>query len=188
MLKPADIAKGSGQLTVLDTQKLVPLPAPYDDVSSSSGRKAIYAGSAADASFDGFAAIGIRRPETPKDEQRFVEAFISGLNRLLSADNNWPFLRQLRLSLDHCARCQTCIDSCPVYEASGYDEAYRPTFRSEIIRRLMKQYSADGNRTLAWLRGEAIELNATTLCRLLESAYRCTLCTTRRRLRPSTPR
>lgn len=178
MLKPADIAKDSGQLSVLDPRKLLPLPAPYDDVSSLPARKAMDAGVAShvDASLDGIVAVGIRRPQTPADEKQFVGAFVSGLNRLLNADDNWPFLRQLRLSLDHCARCQTCIDACPVYEASGYDEVYRPTFRSEVIRRLAKQYSADGNKTLAWLKGETIELNSATLCRLLESAYRCTLC------------
>jgi len=178
MLKPADIAKGSGPLCVFDPRKLLPLPAPYDDIALLPGRKAMDTATAShvDTSLDGFAAVGIRRPPTAADEARFSEAFVTGLNRLLSADDNWPFLKHLRLSLDHCARCQTCIDSCPVYEASGYAEVYRPTFRSEVIRRLAKQYSADGNKPLAWLKGETIELNSTTLCRLVESVYRCTLC------------
>ena len=102
--------------------------------------------------------------------------FFPVLKSCSSEDNNWPFLEQLRLSLDHCARCQTCVEACPIYTASGHDEVYRPTFRSEIFRRLVKEYAKPGGKTLARLKGEHIELNAATLGRLLESAYRCTLC------------
>lgn len=74
------------------------------------------------------------------------------------------------------ARCQTCVEACPIYTASGHDEVYRPTFRSEVFRRLVKEYAKPRGRTLAWFKGEHIELNAVVLGRLLESAYRCTLC------------
>ena len=98
------------------------------------------------------------------------------LRKLLSPDNNWTFLELLQLSLDHCARCQTCVEACPVYTASGHDEVYRPTFRSEVFRRLVNQYGKPGGKALAWLKGEQIDLTAATLRRLLESSYRCTLC------------
>ena len=129
-----------------------------------------------DTSLDGFSALGLSRPQTPEEEQQFVEQFLSGLEKLLREDNNWPFLEQLRLSLDHCTRCQTCVEACPIYTASGHDEVYRPTFRSEIFRRLVNEYTKPGGKAAAWVKGEHIELNAATLGRLLESAYRCTLC------------
>lgn len=175
VLKPADIAKGSGPLATLDPQKLIPLPPPYDDFAALPRRKAPDP-QRVDVSLDGFSALGFQRPQTPEDEDKLVSAFAAGLKKLLDADNNWAFLRQLRLSLDHCARCQTCVEACPVYEASGREEIYRPTFRSEVFRRIVKQYGESGGKALAWLKGENIELNATTLARLLESAYRCTLC------------
>jgi ferredoxin len=81
------------------------------------------------------------KPQTPEEEQQLLERFLSGLQKLLSSEDNWPFLEQLTLSLDHCTRCQTCIEACPVYTASGRDEVYRPTLRSEVFRRLIKKYA-----------------------------------------------
>jgi Fe-S oxidoreductase len=45
-----------------------------------------------------------------------------------------------------------------------------------VFRRLIKKYAKPGGKLRAKLTGEDIDLNATTLCRLLESSYRCTLC------------
>jgi Fe-S oxidoreductase len=178
VLKLSDIATQAGPLSEVPPRALLPLPAPYDDIATLPPRKVLNQKVLAriDTSLDGFSALGFSRPLTPEEEQQFVERFLSGLEKLLSADNNWPFLEQLRLSLDHCARCQTCVEACPIYTASGHDEVYRPTFRSEIFRRLVNEYAKPGGKTLAWLKGEHIELNAVTLGRLLESAYRCTLC------------
>lgn len=172
MLKIEGIAVAPSPLGELDVDKLLPLPAPYDDASALPKRKPLDA--RYDSSLDGFSALGFSAPKTPEEEQKFIAAFLSGVEKLLSPDNNWTFLKQLQLSLDHCARCQTCVEACPVYTASGRDEVYRPTFRSEVFRRLVKQHT--GGKLLARLKGEAVDLNATTLCRLLESAYRCTLC------------
>ena len=47
----------------------------------------------------------------------------------------------LEMSMEHCARCQTCSDACHIYEESGNNELYRPTFRSEVMRRI---FGADG--------------------------------------------
>ena len=172
VLKIEDIAAASSPLSELHTGKLIALPPPYDDASALPKSKPLDA--RYDSSLDGFSAFGFVAPKTPEDEERFIAAFLSGIDKLLSPDNNWAFLKQLQLSLDHCARCQTCVEACPVYTASGRDEVYRPTFRSEVFRRLVKQHT--GGKLLARLKGEALDLNAATLCRLLESAYRCTLC------------
>lgn len=175
MLKLSDIAAKPGQLSALEPQAPLPLPAPYDDIPPRKqlDQKVL---DRIDLSLDGFSALGLVRPQTPQEEKEFVKRFVSGLEKLLSPDNNWTFLKQLQLSLDHCARCQTCVEACPIYTASGHDEVYRPTFRSEVFRRLVNEYGRPGGKTLAWLKGEHIDLTATTLYRLLESAYRCTLC------------
>lgn len=172
MLKIEDIARAGGTLGELNPDKLIPLPAPYNKVSDLPKRKQV--DPRYEASLDGFSALGFSAPKSAEGEEKFVSAFLSGIEKLLSPDNNWPFLKQLQLSMDHCARCQTCVEACPVYVGSGREEVYRPTFRSEVFRRLIKQHSS--GKLLTRLKGEAIEVNAATLCRLLESAYRCTLC------------
>ena len=53
------------------------------------------------------------------------------------------------LSMEHCAKCQTCSEACHIYEASGENELYRPTYRSEVFRRLYKKYVKQGG-LLAW--------------------------------------
>ncbi len=178
VLRVSDIANRAGQLTEVPPRNLVPLPPPYDRVEDLPERKHLKQEvlDRIDTSLDSFSALGFSRPQTTEDEERFVEAFLSGLEKLLSAENNWTFLEQLTLSLDHCARCQTCVEACPIYTASGHDEVYRPTFRSEVFRRLVNEYAKPGGKMLARLKGEHVEINATTLVRLLESAYRCTLC------------
>ena len=174
VLRLQDIANETDALSQLHTENLIPLPAPYHDVSSLPTRK--LPDPKLDTSLDGFSALGLRRPQTPEEEERLITAFLSGIRKLLIADSNWAFLKQLRLTLDYCARCQTCIDACPIYTASGRDEVYRPTLRSEVFRRLLNEYFQPWGEILARFKGEHIELNAATLHRLLELAYRCTLC------------
>lgn len=178
MIRLKDISRPAGRLTEIDPARLIPLPPPYDKVDALPPRKQLSKNALAncDCSLDGFLAAGMTRPKTGAEEQQLIERFIAGLRRLLSSEDNWTFLEQLTLSLDHCAHCQTCAESCPIYTASGHNEVYRPTFRSEIFRRLVKMYARRGGKILAKLKGEEIDLNATTILRLLESAYRCTLC------------
>ena len=133
MIKIEDIARPAERLTEIDPERLAPLPPPYDGADALPPRKRLTdkARANCDSSLDGFLAVGMARPQTEAEEQQLIERFIAGLERLLSPDDNWAFLQQLTLSLDHCARCQTCVESCPIYTASGRNEVYRPTFRSE---------------------------------------------------------
>ena len=178
MIRIEDIARAADRLTDVAPEHMVPLPPPYDGVKALPPRKRLTdkVRAECDCSLDGFLAVGMTRPKTEAEEQELVSRFLAGLDRLLSPEDNWAFLQQLTLSLDHCAGCQTCAESCPIYTASDRDEVYRPTFRSEIFRRIVKKYARPGGKLLAKLKGEEIELNATTILRLLESAYRCTLC------------
>ena len=129
-----------------------------------------------ECSLDGAVAIGIPKPKSKQEEDKLVQSFLRGLRKLLSADNNWTFLQPLILSLEYCAKCHTCSESCPIYLASGRQEIYRPTYRSEILRRIKNRYLDRGGKALAKFTGNDIELNWITIARLAESAYRCTLC------------
>lgn len=152
------------------------MPAPYDRDDAQPAYKKLDALTQIDTSLDGFAAVGVQRPSTPDEEHEFTRRFIAGLRKLLSKADNWGFLEQLTLSLEHCTRCQSCVEACPVYTASGRNDLYRPTYRSEILRRLINRYVRPGGKWISSLKGEDIELNATTMCRLVELSYRCTLC------------
>ncbi len=75
MLKVSDIANRTGQLTEVRARNLVPLPPPYDRVEDLPARKQLKPEvlDRIDTSLDGFSALGFSRPQTPEDEQRFVE-------------------------------------------------------------------------------------------------------------------
>jgi Fe-S oxidoreductase len=65
--------------------------------------------------------------------------------------------------------------ACPVFDMSGRVEIYRPTFRSEVVRRIYKKYLKRGGKLAARFNGD-IDLNWTAIARLAELSYRCTLC------------
>ncbi|MEW6274856.1 MAG: (Fe-S)-binding protein [Bacillota bacterium] len=126
--------------------------------------------------FDEHTPLGLPKPESREEEDEFVKKFLSGLQKLLDPRNNWTFLQILRLSLDYCMHCQTCSDACHVYLGSGQQEIYRPTFRAEVLRKIYKKFFTPEGRLLGGFVGADLEVNYKTLVRLLESAYRCTLC------------
>ncbi len=179
ILKPSDIAKHSGRpLAEIRLEDLAPLPPPYDKVREppleeglGEDQKCAYA-----CSPDGVNAVHPAEPECDAERKINVERFISGLRKLLTRENNWTFLQPLLLSLDSCARCQTCADACPVFQSSGRNELYRPTYRAEVFRRLVSKYAKPLGKARAKLGGTDIDLNWETLSRLYELSYRCTLC------------
>jgi Fe-S oxidoreductase len=127
-------------------------------------------------SLDGISALGIAKPRDRSEEDRLVQGFLSGLRKLLSRDDNWTFWQPLVYSLESCVKCQTCSDACPIYLSSGKQEIYRPTYRGEVLRRIIDKYIKKGGRLSSKLTGEDIDLNWPTVARLAELAYRCTLC------------
>lgn len=120
-------------------------------------------------------ALVLPNPKTPEEEDELVRAFLSGMEKLFSRENNWTFLQPLVLSMEHCAHCQTCSEACHIFESSGGAELYRPTFRSEIFRRLYFEHVKGGGLVSAWQHG-TVELNWPLVARLAELAYRCNLC------------
>ena len=156
----------------MQPHKLIPLPPPYDDLSSLPPRKAVTAKGSVpvDTSRDGFSALG-------RDFRKRLRTKIVSLPHSCRVSTNSSTRQQLDVpeAASALARplrlCQTCTEACPIYEASGHDEVYRPTFRSAVFRR-GEAIRQDWRQDLGRLKGEDIELNAATICRLLESAYR----------------
>lgn len=176
--KVTDISIPSDQLAHVDLQDLVPLPPPYDKPENQPKFKELQEETRKnfEAGLDDTLCVGIPKPKTREEEEKLIQAFLSGLHKLFSKENNWTFLEPLVLSMEHCARCQTCINDCPLYEMSGRNEVYRPTFRSEVLRRLYFKYVKPGSAAFKKFQHGDIELNWTLIARLLELSYRCTLC------------
>ncbi len=175
-IKLSDISGASERLCRIEPNDLAPLPPPYEDFNASVPKplkeekiKNI------EASLDDTVAIGIPKPATQEEEEELVRRFLAGLKKLFEKENNWTFLQPLLLSMEHCTRCQTCSDACPVFEMSGRQEIYRPIFRSEVLRRIFKKYLTPGGKMTAKLTGD-IDLNWKAIARLAELSYRCSLC------------
>jgi len=176
-LKVKDFSKPSDQLVHLKKEDLAPLPGELGKLENQPDWKTLTDDAKAkyEATLDDTIAIGIPKPKTKEEEQELVKKFLEGLSKILSKENNWTFLQPLLLSLDHCAQCQTCSEACPIYEASGHNPIYRPTYRSEVFRRIINKYIRPGGKLKTKFTGD-IDLNWTTVARLAELAYRCTLC------------
>lgn len=172
-----DFTRPGGQVTEIDPAELMPLPGPYDKIDKPPIRKLTEdQRKRMDATLDGVVAVGIAPPSTPEEEKAFVEKFLAGLEKLLTSENNWTFLQPLMHTLEYCVKCQICSDACPTYVASGRQDIYRPTMRPEILRRIISTYVKKENPLLRKFKASDIKLNAQTLIRLAELAYRCTLC------------
>jgi Fe-S oxidoreductase len=177
-LKIEDMSKQTEQLVEIEPEDLVPLPTldghPIKQAQlkkTTEEQRKQY-----DYSLDGFSALAIPHPKTSQEEEEFVKRFLSGLEKLFSKEDNWTFLQPLVHSLDYCVKCQLCSDSCPTYIASGKQEIYRPTFRPELLRRLINKYLKKRSPLVAKLTRSDTELNFRLVARLAELAYRCTLC------------
>ncbi len=176
-MKPEDISKKIDQLVELKVEDLPKLPPPYENYVEpqftrlTSDQKVKW-----EHGLDGVSALTLPKPQTPEEEEQLVKSFLNGLTKLLSRHDNWTFLQPLMLSLEYCAKCQTCAEACPVFESSGRKDIYRPTFRADVLRKVWKKYIQPGGKVLPGLRGHDIDLNWDTVARLAELAYRCTLC------------
>lgn len=175
-LRPQDLKRPVEQLVELD--ELMKLPPPYDkpemeppfvEVKDSWREKYC-------TSLDGFVGIDtLTRPESKEKEERMVKAFLRGLEKLFLEETNRNWLQPFLLSLEYCAKCNTCSEACHVFQASNREEIYRPIFRSEVLRRLAKKYRGNGGGSGVFT-GADLELDWETMARLGELAYRCNLC------------
>ncbi len=177
-IKVADISKTAREpLTHLEGRDLMPLPPPYDGPAGQHDWPPLPAQTLAgcECFLDDTCVVNFPQPKTKQEEDELVGKFLSGLEKLFNRDNNWTFLQPLVLTMEHCTKCQTCSDACHIFEASGRNEIYRPTFRTEIVRRLYFKYVKRGGLLSAWQHGD-IQLNWPLVARLLELCYRCNLC------------
>ncbi|MFC1966019.1 (Fe-S)-binding protein [Chloroflexota bacterium] len=166
------------QLLYLAAEELMPLPCGQGGLDGGPSVRPLTEEqkSKYECSLDGLSAVLLSKPQSKEEEDKLVSSFINGLGKLLSKKDNWSFLQPLTLSLEYCAKCQACSEECPIYVSSGKQEIYRPTYRSEVLRRIINRYVKKGSKALSKLNGNDVELNWTTIARLAESAYRCTMC------------
>ena len=164
-------------LVHLENEDLMPLPSPLEDPAKDHNWTPLTAQAQQkyECLLDDTCAVSIPQPKSKEEEDALVAKFLSGLDKLFSRENNWTFLQPLLLTMEHCAKCQTCSEACHIFEASGRNELYRPTFRSEIMRRLYFEHVAGDGMLGAWQRGR-VELNWPLVARLIELSYRCNLC------------
>ena len=125
------ISKGDEPLAHIEWQDQIPLPPPYDKADSEPEFKAL-----TDKARDEFVvlddtiALNLPRPDSPEAEEKLVNSFLEGFRKCLTVEDNWTFLQPLMMSLEHCAKCNTCGDACHIYQESGKNPVYRPTCRS----------------------------------------------------------
>jgi Fe-S oxidoreductase len=161
----------------LEQEDLMPLPPPFDGTEDEPDWPPFSEQilQKYECFLDDTCAVSLPQPKTKEEEEKLVGKFLSGLDKLFTRENNWTFLQPLLLTMEHCAKCQTCSDACHIFEASGRNELYRPTFRTEILRRLYFKYVKHGGLLSAWQHGD-IKLNWPLVARLIELSYRCNLC------------
>ena len=186
-LRPRDISIMGDQLTQLTVADLKPLPAPFDKPEMEPGirmGKPEWA-EKYNAHLDGFIAIdNFERPKTKEEEDELVQKFLLGVEKMLSLDTNAGILQALNLSMEYCAKCNTCSNACHIFEATGRHELYRPTYRAEVLRMIVKKYFDKNGKLIPGGKkgvmvkfvGGDIDLNWQTVARLGEAAYRCNLC------------
>ena len=174
---PQDVDRFLEEHGGLDVDRLLPLPAPYEDwrdtaipalTAEQQGRYEVGP--------DGISALRIPKPKGEDERAAAVAAFLAGLQKLLSAEDNWTFLQPLMLSMENCVQCHSCSDSCPIYTTAGSPEIYRPSFRADVLRKIVRRYLEPGGSIFPKLRGLDVKVDWDTLVRLAELSYRCTLC------------
>ena len=172
-IRPDDISRGDGPLTHIDIQDQIPLPPPFDNLEEEPKIPPLSEKAQEEyICLDDTIAVNLPKSPPPEEEKRLVNLFLSGMKKLFSKDDNWTFLQPLMMSVEHCAKCLTCSEACPIFEESGNNELYRPTFRSDIFRRIYFKYI---KKKSSWTHGD-IDLNWKTVARLIELSYRCNVC------------
>jgi Fe-S oxidoreductase len=167
-----DISKDTEKLSHVAVEDLMPLPGDFDDTEwaelpAETREKFV-------CILDDVQILPIPKPVTQKQEEDLVNGFINGMRKLFTKEDNWTFLSMLETTMEHCAKCNTCSESCHLFEASGGNEMYRPSYRTEIFRRIYKKY-VKKEPFAKWRSGD-VDLNWRTVARIGELAYRCNIC------------
>lgn len=183
-LKPRDIGTACEQLTSIE---LMPLPAPFDKPESVPQLKEAKPEwkEKFNADLDGIIAIDtFEKPKTKEEQDALVDKFLHGVEKMLSAETNKGIIQALNLSMEYCAKCNTCSNACHIFQATNGNELYRPTYRAEVLRMIVKKYFDKNGKLIPGGKkgvmvkfvGGDIDLNWETVARLGELSYRCNLC------------
>lgn len=183
-LKPRDISTIGGQLTKIE---LMPLPAPFDKPGMAPELKEAKPEWAEKycAELDGIIAIDtFETPKTKEEQDALVQKFLRGVEKMLSEETNKGIIQALNLSMEYCAKCNTCSEACHIFQATNHNELYRPTYRAEVLRMIVKKYFDKNGKLIPGGKkgvmvkfiGGDIDLNWETVARLGELSYRCNLC------------
>jgi Fe-S oxidoreductase len=167
-----DFSRGDEPLAHVELSDQIPLPPPYDKLEDEPPIPPLTEKAEKFEVLDDTVALNIPKLESPEEEQKMVDLFLSGLRKCFDENDNWTFLQPLLLSMEHCAKCQTCNEACPIYVESGENPLYRPTLRSEILRRIYYKYI---KKASTFVHGD-IDLNWKTVWRLIELSFRCNVC------------
>jgi Fe-S oxidoreductase len=175
--KPSDISK-PGQVGHVEESDCPTLPCPLNVPENVPPFKPLTekAKETYCSDMDDTIVLNIPKPASKEEEDALVRKFLSGLEKLFTKENNWVFLQPTTLSMENCAKCQTCSDACHIYEGSGRNDIYRPTYRSDVLRRIYFKYFKPGGKFFGRWRHGDIDLNWRTVTNLAELSYRCNLC------------
>ncbi len=80
----------------------------------------------------------------------------------------------VRLYMDGCTRCGTCIDSCHAYQSMP-ETRYTPVGRAQVVRRLFDKYFKLSGKIAPGM-NEAVEFTDEWMQQVLDAAYSCTGC------------
>jgi Fe-S oxidoreductase len=97
-----------------------------------------------------------------KKKQELLDAFAEKLTNAV------------RLYMDGCTRCGTCIDSCHAYQSMP-ETRYTPVGRAQVVRRLFDKYFKLSGKIAPGM-NEAVELTDEWMQQVLDAAYSCTGC------------
>ena len=97
-----------------------------------------------------------------KRKQELLDAFAEKLTNAV------------RLYMDGCTRCGTCIDSCHAYQSMP-ETRYTPVGRAQVVRRLFDKYFKLSGKIAPGM-NEAVEFSDEWMQQVLDAAYSCTGC------------
>jgi len=168
-----DFANADEALAHIELKNQPPLPPPFDKVDDIPPFTPLSEDIREKCDcLDDTTLLAMPKPQSKQEEDELVDRFLSGMGKLFSDKDNWPFLMPLMMSVEHCAKCQTCSEACHIFLESGENELYRPAFRSEVFRRIYKQHL----KGMSSFTASELDLNWKSVSRLIELAYRCNLC------------
>ncbi|MCW8806188.1 MAG: hypothetical protein OQK56_06995, partial [Ignavibacteriaceae bacterium] len=85
-----DFTKADGQIVNLNAEDFINLPHPYEDWVDPPFRELTEdQKNRMESSLDGFSSLAMPKPQTDEEKEKLVAKFLSGLQKLLSKEDNW---------------------------------------------------------------------------------------------------